>query len=151
MYQDFDATKYQPKLERLNKADFTTYTFYSPETKQEVTLPAREVKGGLFTPKPGTTLKRNGTTLMFLSSSQDSDSYKEHLAAYKAENDALMEQFCKDLLDAEGLPDNDFTRFLIAKAEEEGHSAGLHEVWNCMSKYTEIYEKAKEFFEGGRS
>lgn len=58
---------------------------------------------------------------------------------YFNEEQTKIEQFCADLIDWYGLPDNVITRRLVSMAWEDGHSSGYSEVANCFCDYADLY------------
>ena len=58
---------------------------------------------------------------------------------FQMKNKAKTEQFCADLIDWYGLPDNVITRRLVSMAWEDGHSSGYSEVANCFCDYADLY------------
>jgi hypothetical protein len=66
--------------------------------------------------------------------------YHHQLDLYRAETFRLENQFKKDALEELGLTDHPKADKIYSKAWDQGHYAGLNEVWVCLQNLADLFE-----------
>lgn len=125
---EFNAEKYE--LVRTRVSDFTTEDYYDPANKVEVTL------------KKG---DKVGQGYIKIRTNLNMEAYNAAQKEANKANAATADTFIKDLLDNEGLPDNELTRAMVEQLAQ-GYGYTQREVWEHMYLMEELYRIAKNFF-----
>jgi hypothetical protein len=64
--------------------------------------------------------------------------YREEIKRWRQEEYRLLDRFKEDVLNAVGLKGKPYANLLYSKAWEEGHSAGLEEVFHYLDDYADF-------------
>lgn len=66
------------------------------------------------------------------------NNFSPERTAYQVEEARLYQEFKDDAISAHGLTGHPKAERAFSLAWEDGHSAGMHEVFNCMFKYASL-------------